>query len=278
MGLFDLLDDIKGKNDRRRQAEEYRRRAKEYVRDGQEIYEKAYSDVSSYSYETKYKVEQHYSYKQKVIKEFSSDIAPVLSSFSNFNIDSKVFDTPSISGSISGIDLFGGLSASFAPTLPIPSIFDLFEDADEEYYEARRQSDEAKSYHENMKYEREKLRNVKENMRAVRSFIDDEKRLIENMVSKLKNISTQLKTGMTKSNFSKDEAEYLKELHKIAVSINDLVSTKFLNDNFTVTNQYQLAFNKIKEIDSSLAAVPLISDGSDSLRKLLEVIDRTISK
>jgi hypothetical protein len=282
MGLFDLFDDMKEKSSKRRQAEEYRRSAKKYVQDGERIYNNAYSEVSSYSYETSYKIEQHYSYKQRIVKEISGDVSPVLSRFNSFNIDRRVLEAPSIDtlslSSISGKDLLGGFSASFAPSFPIPSIFDLFSDPEEEYWEARRQKDEAKRFYENMKYERDRLRNVKEKLRNIRYYMDDEKKLLDSLNMKLRNITTQLNTGMNKTSFTKDEADYLKGIHKIAMQISDLLTIKFLNENFTITDQYQLAFGKIKEINQALEETPSISSGNEGFKRLLDILGGSILK
>ena len=286
MGLFGIFGEMKENNDRRSEAREYNKRAQEYVRDGREIYEKAQDDVSSYSFKTKLKVEEHYNYKRRVVGELSKDVYPVLSSFKNFDIDSKIFDTPSISNTsnnslgalIGGASSFDSISGSLIAILPIPNILNLFGNADEEYYEARRQRDEAKSYYESMKHEREKLRNIKENMRVIRIFMEDEKQLIDSMESKLKTISSQLKENMSKDSVSVKEADYLKVLHAIAESINGLISNKFLDDNLSVSKQYKSSFDKLKAIDTSLGSEPSLKQGKNSITKLLEIIDVTSRK
>ena len=265
MGLFGIFGEMKENNDRRSEAREYNKRAQEYVRDGREIYEKAQDDVSSYSFKTKLKVEEHYNYKRRVVGELSKDVYPVLSSFKNFDIDSKIFDTPSISNTsnnslgalIGGASSFDSISGSLI---------------------AIRQRDEAKSYYESMKHEREKLRNIKENMRVIRIFMEDEKQLIDSMESKLKTISSQLKENMSKDSFSVKEADYLKVLHAIAESINGLISNKFLDDNLSVSKQYKSSFDKLKAIDTSLGSEPSLKQGKNSITKLLEIIDVTSRK
>ncbi|MDF2892046.1 MAG: hypothetical protein K0R80_2413 [Clostridia bacterium] len=278
MGIFDIFDDMKEKSDKRRRAEEYRRRAREYVKDGERIYNEAYSQVTSYSYETSCKIENHYNYKQRIIKEISSDVSPVLSRFNSFDIDHKVFDAPSVNdsllSSLSGKDLFSGVS-SFASTLSIPSILDLFSDPEEEYWEARRQKDEAKRFYEDVKYEREKLRNIKEKMRIIRSYIDDEKQLLDSLVSKVNNITSQLRLGMTKTSFTQSEADYLKGVHRIAQNMSELLTTRFLDNNFTITSQYQLSFDRLKQINSSIEVAPSVTEGTEGIRKLLDILGTT---
>lgn len=277
MGLFDLFNDLKEKSEKRKRADEYRRIAKRYVQDGEKIYNKAYSEVLSYSNEISYEIEQHYNYKQQILKEISSDVMPVLSKFNNFDIDKKVFDAPSINtstlSSLSGVDMVGKLSLSLAPSFLIPSILDLFSDPDEEYWEARSQMEEAERFYDNMRYERDKLYNIKENLRTIRYYIYDEKQLLDNLMLKVRNISSQLKSSMNKYSFSQAEADYLKGVHKIAQNISKLLTTKFLNNDFTITRQYKQAFEKIKAIDNSLQSAPTISQGTEGIRKILEILD-----
>lgn len=279
MSIFDFFDDMKEKSAKRKQAEEYRRSAKKYVADGERIYNKAYSEVTAYSNETSYKIDQHYSYKQRIIKELGSDVKPVLSRFNSFDIDKRIFDAPSIDtsslGALSGMSLMQGFSSS-KPLLQIPSIFDLFGDPEEEYWEARRQRDQAKWFYEDMKYERQKLNTIKDNMRTIRNYIYDEKQILENLVLKVKNITSQLKSSMMKTSFSQLEADYLKGIHKIALSISELLTTRFLNDDFTITSQYKSTFERIKEINNAIATAPTISEGSDGVRRLIEIIAGTI--
>lgn len=276
MGIFDFLVEMEEKNEKRKQAEEYRKRAREYVRDGEALYNKAYSEVSSYAYDTSRKIEQHYNYKQKVIREISSDISPVLSGFEKFNIDSKIFDSPDISGTrstiLSGSALLGNSFTSVMPRVNLLSLLDLFSDVGEEYYEARRQRDEAKRFYEDMKYEREKLRNAKENLKNIRNVIIDERELLDGMLLRLKQITIQLNSEMNKQSFSHAEAMYLKGIHKIASSVNSLISTKFLNDNFTITSQYEKSLDKIKSINNSLQSAPTISSDNKEWLRILEII------
>ncbi|MCD8503247.1 MAG: hypothetical protein LRY71_18320 [Bacillaceae bacterium] len=138
-----------------------------------------------------------------MLKELSSDIIPLLSDFDSFDIDRRVMEPPSVSSSsfasLSGTALFG--KHAFAPTREVPSLFDLFGDSEEEYWEARRQRDEAKWFYEDMKYEKEKLKNVKEKMRMIRFFIDDEKKLLDGLNEKLKKISSELKIRVKQVHF-----------------------------------------------------------------------------
>jgi hypothetical protein len=277
LGLFDLFEDVKENSRKRKQADEYRRRAKKYVEDGERLYEKTYSDVVSYANETRYKIEQHYRYKQDLVRKISKEVNPVLKRFSDFDIDRKVIDMPQIDSSSFGTFSGGGLFASFTDGPPTISggafLLDiLLGDADEEYWEARRQRDEAKRFYEDMKYEREKLRNEKEKMRDIRYFISDEKQLLENLIQKIGQITSLLDSGMKKSSFNKSEADYLKSVHKIAEQINGLISKKFLNDNFTINKQYYAVFENIKAIDHELSEAPTITDGTETLRKIMKLI------
>lgn len=272
MGLFDIFSDAKDSMDRSRQAREYLSQAKQYVREGEEIYNRAYHKVSSYAAETEYKLREHTEYKKRIAKDLGSNIGNTLRNFSQFDIDSKTISTPPIQNiQVSGGDLsvFSSAVSSCMPQIEIPSIFDMFI-SDDDYYEARRQRDEAKQYKQQMKYEREKLNNYKEKMSEIRSFITSERNELDSLMDKIKKMTNELEAGMKKNNFSKEEAEYLKGIHKITEYVAKLLSTQFLNDTFSITEKYQKAFDGVKNINQNLPYAPSVSDTTtrDAIRRI----------
>lgn len=269
MGLFDLFGDVKDNMDKRRQAREYIQRAKELVREGNDIYERAYSKVTSYASETEYKLRKHTDYKQQIAKELRGTINTTLKDFGRFNIDAKTISAPTISTlsvqEIStGLRGFESAMLSCMPHLDVPSIFDMFI-TDDDYYEAKRQRDEAREYKERMKMEREKLNNYKEKMSEIRSFISSEKSELDSLVGKLKKMTSELKSGMQKSSFSIEEAQYLKGIHKIAECVVTLLSTEFLSDAFSISQRYQKVFSDIKNINQNLPYAPSITDSNTAV-------------
>jgi len=281
MGFFDLFSEAKENREKSRQTREYLQRAKELVREGEDIYDRAYDKVTSYASETQYRLRQHMDYKEEVAKELGGGIGSTLREFKNFNVDARIMATPSIKGSSvglngfestisSGVQNIQSTSLSIMPRLDVPSIFDLFS-SDDDYYEARRQRDEARYYKERMKRERDKLNEYKRKMSELRTFINAEKREIDSLMSKLKKMISELKTGMKKSNFSIEEAEKLKGLHAIAERIIVLLSTNFLRDGLSIDQRYQEAFECVKVINQNLPYAPSISDEStiDVIKRIL---------
>lgn len=261
MGLFDLFSDAKESMDKSRQAREYIQRAKELVREGDEIYERAYGKVTSYASETEYKLRQHTDYKKQIAKELGSTIGGTLRDFGRFNIDAKTFSAPSIQESSTGLRVFESAVSACMPRLDIPSIFDMFI-SDDDYYEAKRQRDEAKRYKERMQMERDKLNSYKEKMSEIRSFIDTERSELDSLMGKLRKMTSDLKSGMQRNSFTIEEADYLKGIHKIAEYIVTLLSTEFLGDTFSISQRYQKVFDGVKEINRSLPYAPSISDNN----------------
>lgn len=284
MGFFDLLSDAKDSMDKRRQAREYIQRAKELVREGDDIYERAYNKVISYASETEYKLRQHNDYKKQLAKELSGTIDITLRDFGCFNIDAKTISAPSVQKTSTGLHSFESTMSSFSdfksiisnriPYLDILSILDMFI-SDDDYYEAKRQHDEAKRYKEHMKMERDKLNNYKEKMSEIRSFISSERSELDSLIGKLRKMIGELKDGMQKSNFSIEEAQYLKGIHKIAEWLVTLLSTDFLNDAFSISQRYQKVFSEIKNINQNLPYAPSITD-SNTVAVIKRILDWTI--
>ena len=274
MGLFDLFSDTKNSIDKNRQAKEYIRRAKELISEGNSIYEKAYNKVTSYASETEYRLRQHTDYKKQLVKELGGTIGTTLKDFEHFNIDIKTISTPSIQESNTGLYSFGSAISSCMPHLDVLSILDMFI-SDDDYYEAKRQRDEAKLYKERMKMERDKLNNYKEKMSEIRTFISSEKSELDSLMEKLKKMTNELKGSMQKSSFSIEEAEYLKGTHKIAEYIVALLSTEFLSDTFAINQKYQKVFSDIKNINQNLPCAPSITD-SDTITAIKHILSGLI--
>lgn len=273
MGLFDLFSDVKDNMDKSRQAREYLQRAKELVQEADDIYDRAYSRVSSYASETEYKLSKHNDYKNKIAKELGSTVETSLKSFSNFNIDSKIISVPDIKTDVSGIN-FGSMVSCCMPHIDTPSIFDMFI-SDDDYYEAKRQRDEAKRYKEEMKLERDKLNNYKEKMSEIQLFIDSERTELDSLMGKITKMTSELNVAMQKNSFTKQEANYLKGTHKIAEYVANLLSTEFLGDSFSISQRYKKAFDGIKTLNQNLPYSPSISD-STTADAIKRIIDGTI--
>lgn len=275
MGLFDLFEDAKENMENAKKAREYIRQAKEYIEDGNRIYNNAYNKVESYANETKYRLQEHQRYKCSIAKELSNNISPIINDFKQFNIDSKIIkefnielnnkNNISINDINSGISLFTNNSI-FGNTINIPSLSDLFI-SDEDYYEARRQRDEAKFFKQQMRYERERLYGYKEKMSIIRDFIRDEKYELDTLVNKVKSLSKQIEEAMKKRTFTSEEAKYLKGINAITEQITNMISSNFLSENFNISSKYQQAYEEIKNINANISSSPSIND--DSLCKYI---------
>lgn len=274
MGFFDFLSEAKENMDKRRQAREYISQAKQFIREGDEIYQKAYDKVCSYASETEYRLHEHLKYKKKIAQELGSNVETTLKNFKQFNIESKVTDTSSINSYGTDVSIFKSAFSGVISNTDIPSILDIFA-SDDDYYEAKMQKDEAKRYKERMKMERAKLNNYKEQMSEIRSFISSEKSELDSLMEKVKIMTRELQSGMQKNSFIQEEADYLKGIHKITECIISLLSTQFLNDSLSITQKYQKIFYGVKSINQNLPYAPSINDKA-TLAAIKKILDDAI--
>ena len=279
MGLFgDLFNYTKESYNKSKQAREYLQRAKVLVKEGNEIYEQAYSKVSYYAGETEYRLSRHMDFKKDIIKELNGNIATSLKEFKNFNIESRIINSPIIQNSSINFNVtqdlkkFAFSMSSFikTPDVIIRSITDMFI-SDEDYYAAKCQYDEARMYKDDMRRERERLYFYKEKMSEIRSFMDSEKNELNILMSKIRQMTNDLKKGMQKVNYNTQEAEYLKAIHKIAEDLSNLLLTEFLADNFFISQRYTKAFDNIKKINENLPSSPSITD-ANTLRVIAKIL------
>ena len=264
MGLFDLFDVMKksARKRKRKKTEKYRKIAKEYIQDGKNLYNEAHSDIVFHVKETNDRIVQHYRYKQHLLWEISQDVKQVLQQCTNFYIDRRVFETPRISSSLvdsySGRGVIANFSVTIVPSIRVPRILSLHSNSNEEYAKAKGQKNEAKRFYKEMILDRERFIYAKGKMKGIRNFITAERKLLDCIISKVKQITVQLNSSIKSSTFSGLEADYLKVVHKIAETINELLTTKFLNDNIRVSRQYEDVFTKIKIIHNVLKKAPSI--------------------
>ncbi|MCQ6278537.1 hypothetical protein [Bacillus sp. EB600] len=260
MGLFDLFDVMKQSARKRRKTEKYRKSAKEYIQGGKSLYNKAYADIVFHVKETNDRIVQHYHYKQHLLWEISQDVKQVLHQCTNFYIDRRVLETPRFSSSLvdsySGRGVIAVFSATIVPSYSVPSVLSLHSNSNEEYEKAKRQRNKSKKFYEEMILKRERFHHAKENMKEISSFIYVERKLLDRIITKVKQITAQFNSSIKKSSFSRLEAEYLKVIHKIAETINELLTTKFLTDTMRVSGQYEDVFEKIKIIHKALKKAP----------------------
>ncbi|MDY2966303.1 MAG: hypothetical protein SOR58_08905 [Megasphaera massiliensis] len=271
MGLWDVVTDAKERMEKSRRAREYLKRAKELVKDGNDLYERAYNKTTSYADETEDRLRSHMHYKQKVARELGNTINVTLENFNSFDIDSRVMSAPSIKEPQMDLGSFQSTFSSCFPSPSIPSIFDRFI-SDEDYYEARAQLDEAKWYKSRMREEKARLYEYKERMGEIRSFISTEKYELDSLLEKLRKMTDELQESMKEDSFSADRAVYLKGIHKISSHIVTLLNTSFLGDKFAINQKYQEVFSAIQSINRNIPDKPSIGDSNllNSIRQILD--------
>lgn len=281
MGIFDRLSgrsnrsfsDLSDNWEKKKQTREYNSRAREIIDDYTDRYNNTYFDTMSYASETEYRLKKHYDFKKEIVRKLQLEVEPVLQNFKNFDIDSKTLDSLNISvkkdldiSITSSNNIFSNFER-FSLDTCFPNINNIFRDATEEYYEAKANYNQAKLYKSQIQLKRDELKSIKSNLSNIRSYIYDEERILNELTNKIKDISDKLNKNMKKDSFKKEESDYLKSIYKIANGISKLMSMKFLNDDFTVSNDYNKLFEKIKEINSLVEKPTLNNNELNNLLK-----------
>lgn len=284
MGIFDIFSgssnrsfsDLSDNWEKKKQAREYNSRAREIIDDYTNKYNNTYFDTMGYASETEYKLKKHYDFKKEIIKKLQLNVNPVLQKFKNFDIDSKTIDLADFSKDkaldISIVNLNSNLFSNFdrfSFDSCFPNIDDFFRDATEEYYVAKSNYNQAKLYKNQIQLKREELKAIKSNLSNIRSYISEEEHVLNQLSNKVKNISDKLNENMKKSSFTKEESEYLKSIYKIANGIEKLMNMRFLNDDFTISDDYNKLFNKIKEVNSLIEKPTLDNSELNNILKSL---------
>lgn len=280
MGLFDffaeIAEDVSDGVDRSKEVKRFIAEARNYIREGENIYERAYHDVTDYAFETEELLQEHMKFKKRISKELGDGVGCTLESFKQFNVDAKVMSPPVIKTTEKDINIF----KSSLPHHNVTSEYDVIGDvtsvfgkyvSTKEYYRAEWQRDEALQFKQSMITEKKKLEKYKEQMREVRSFIISERSELSSLMNKVKKMTSELQTGMKKNSFTQEEADYLKGIHKITECIVTLLSTQFLSDSFKITQKYKKVYDSVQDINQSIPSSPSIKDTStlSALNRLL---------
>ena len=259
MGLFDLFEDARDNVEKAQRAREYRQRAKELVREGEDLYERAFERTIRLARKVEEELKQHIAFKREIGNELECDVNSTLSQFAAFNIDSRIERTTEIIVSDLGMKMFASATDNYIINPQIPSILDSFFST-EDYYEAKRQRDEARKYKEQMKLEKEKLYVYKDRMETISAFIKNERAELETLMKKVRLMTEKLKSCMSQEKFSTEEAQQLKGLQQITEGIVSLLSADFLAKDFGINQSYIDSYEKIKSINSNLPDTPDLSN------------------
>ncbi|MGM9532606.1 hypothetical protein [Intestinibacter sp.] len=290
MGLFDIFSgggnsrksfsDLSDNWEKRKEAREYNAMAREIIDDYTERYETTYYNTQDYAFETQRRLDKHNDFKKEIIRKLKLDVKPVLEDFKKFDIDSKTINVDFFDiGSNKNLDMsISNINNTFAGfdrlsfNSCFPNLDDIFRDATEEYYQAKSNYNQAKMYKSQIQLKREQLKTIKSNLSNIRSYISDEERVLSELIERIEGISKKLDQNMKKSSFKKEESDYLKSIYNIAMGIDKFMGTKFLNDDFTVTDDYNSLFEKMKEINSLIEKPTLNTGELDRILKSIGVI------
>lgn len=272
MGLFSKTKD---NYEKRRMAAEYHYDAMKYINEGKEIYNRAYSKLREKAGIVRYKVSEYESFKKGTLEEVKRLFSEInmkenIMNVENTKITLKYPEPSDIVPStfVTGENPFTELKAIFQ-TVPVPSISDLISDSSDAYYTAKMEKNDAKLYKEQMKMERELLNNARIRMGAIEDYIQVEKDEIKALIEQLRKVISEIKMRGTESVISKEEVE---ALEKISILIADTLTTQFINNDYSITNQYETVHNQIKEINHSLAAEPDIHVSGVWTRNVLKIL------
>lgn len=291
MGLFDLIvkisdarEDAKENAEKRKKAQEMIKKAKTIVDDANRRYNNKYNSVMEKMNRVELKVNEHYDFKQEIVNKLNNEFSPIIHNFEKFDIDKMTLQsTRNInSGFIDNSTnnhFFSNKCSMFAERGDIASIIspisflDYFSDATEEYLDAQSKLREAEMYKYSVESQRQSLESVQSNLNDVLECISDEKSMLRRLSSKLENITNTLNSNMKKSSFTQEENQYLKSICKIGKGIGKLMTVTFLNDDFSIRNEYKQIYGNISKIENLMPEQPKINDNSwKEIFKLIESV------
>ena len=97
--------------------------------------------------------------------------------------------------------------------------------------------------------------------------------MINDLKSKVNKITSMLEIGMKKQSFTKEEAEKLKSINKIGKGISKLMTVRFLNDDFSINDEYKKLYDDISKINDIIPNTPTIHESTwKDISKLLEKV------
>lgn len=270
MGFFDTI----GENyERSRKTSEFRRKAREYVDRGQEIYSDAYTRVMETVFKTKDKMYEQNRFKQNILHKLDSQVKPVIQDFGKFNIEERVIQVPEIDASQgAGFALLENNMSSviMSPSDTYSRLSDIL-CSDDDYYEAQSKMYEAKQFRETMKLRKEELYSYRERLKELWEYMYQEQSVVNALTNKVLTLTDLLKQGMNKTTFTKEEADHLKVVNRIAQKICDCLTSEFINKDMVLTDGYKAAFANIERINNAIPDTPQIA--GDFWSELLKMSD-----
>ena len=275
MGFFDILnpDERRWRNEARQEAKEYRADAREYMSDAEDYksdYNELKLDTNRLVNELSGTVRKHNEYKVSIIKELGSDVTNTIDNFKRFNINSRVIKVPKIdSNSMPNIPTFTAnnffMSMPGGNFNPLKVIFNTFSDPYKDRDEAMKQKDKALEYLWEVKSALANLRDTYESLNNTRRYINDERQMLSQLMDKVRSIMQQLNNAMNQQTHTETSAKHMNAVCKIAEQIKNSLETQLINKSGNIDNNYKQYSSRLKQINDSIPARPVISESNSWL-------------
>ncbi|MDE6672871.1 MAG: hypothetical protein K2K16_11870 [Ruminococcus sp.] len=242
MGLFDKAKD---NYEKRQKIAEWNYQAREYISEGQRVYEEAYGNLAYACSKVEYKMQDFVRWKQKVLNEINNTLKTIDSQHSDLKLSLKVDFINLETCAVTQNEQLDCVDRALA-TWVVPSISDLFHNvSSEEYYEAKQNMQQAKMFKYQMRAKRDELKQAKYAVQEIPNFISDEKNQIEQLMDKFRKTAENISQSNTE--------ERIESLQQIAKLIADSLTTKFIDNQYQITEQYQDIHRHIAMTNESLA-------------------------
>lgn len=241
MGFFDKAKD---NYEKRQKIAEWNYQAREYISEGQRVYEEAYGNLAYACMKVENKMRDFVQWKQKILDEINCALKNIDSQHQDLHMSSKVDFINLEACSVTQNEQLDCVDRALA-TWVMPSVSDLFHNiSSEEYYEAKQNMQQAKMYKAQMKAKRDELKQAKHAVQEIPTFISDEKSQIEQLMDKFRRTAENINQSNTE--------ERTASLCQIAKLIADSLSTKFIDNQYQVTEQYTDIHRQISMTNQSL--------------------------
>ncbi len=241
MGFFDKAKD---NYEKRQQIAEWNYKAREYISDGQRAYEEAYGNLAYACAKVEGKMRDFVQWKQKVLNEINSTLKNIDGQHQDLHMSSQIDFINLETCAVTQNEQLDCVDRALA-TWVVPSVSDLFHNiSSEEYYEAKQNMQQAKMYKAQMRAKRDELNQAKYAVKEIPNFISDEKSQIEQLMDKFRRTAENINQSNTEERTS--------SLCQIAKLIADSLSTKFIDNQYQVTEQYTDIHKRISMTNQSL--------------------------
>lgn len=244
-------------NEKRDETRRLIQEAKDLVARGKEIISGAEREMYHARNEAEFAIGDYSRLCRDVSRKLGDEIAPAIQQFHDFNIDARV-TAPKIGAC--AIPRVSIPESSFVNSpIPAPDILGMFLD-EYQYDKAKEQYEAAKAYCDEARATRERMRSVRDQMRQIKQELKADGVELKELSDKVISITNQLKAAMSQLSFTREEAEQLKNISKIANIICQHLSATFLNNDATISRQFQRQAATMKKLNAGIPAFPRVDD------------------